>query len=86
MAEFREDPQRNANLRGPIVENLRAAGLQKDCPFPSSGSAAPSDDDTANSEAEEDLTAEAASSIPVERFAEYAGQLNSYLQVGLACI
>lgn len=90
MAEFREDPERNAALRGPIVENLRAAGLHKDCPLPFAGSAGSNGAAGSNGhlaagsgegEAEPEFTAEAAMDIPVQEFAEYAGRLYSYLQV-----
>ncbi|KAK9800208.1 hypothetical protein WJX73_009512, partial [Symbiochloris irregularis] len=94
VAEFREDPEHNAALRGPIVENLRAAGLQKDCPLPNlttassngaagsngHGAAAP-DVAEGHVEGEPELTAEAVMEIPVHDFAEYAGRLYSYLQV-----
>ena len=66
VSEFREDPQRNEALRGPIVENLRAAGLHKDCPF--------------RPTKEGDLTAEAAMDVPVAEFKEYTSRLYSYLQ------
>ena len=82
VAEFREDPQRNTALRGPIVENLRAAGLQKDCPFrPASGAVASNGHARgANKTDQDDLTAEAAMEVPVKEFAEYAGRLYAYLQ------
>lgn len=81
VAEFREDPERNAALRGPIVENLRAAGLQKDCPFRPAHAASNGKAGSNGTDEDSDLSAEAAMDVPVEEFAEYAGRLYSYLQV-----
>ena len=78
VSEFREDPQRNGALRGPIIENLRASGLDKDCPFRpphalhANGHVSSSEDGS--------LTAESAAEVPLAEFEEYAGRLNSYLQ------
>lgn len=83
VAEFREDPERNGTLRGPIVESLMAAGLHQDCPFRPASS--PSASSNGHSGEAEELTAETAADVPIADFAEYAGRLNSYLQVTFAC-
>ena len=33
VEEYREQPQANQTLRGPIVQNLAQTGLDQDCPF-----------------------------------------------------
>ncbi|CAL8470018.1 g9560 [Coccomyxa elongata] len=73
VAEYREDPAKNAALKVPIVENLTASGLQEDCPFLAASSA--------DNSRPEYLTAETVEAIDTEAFAEYAGRLNQYLQV-----
>ena len=53
------------------MENLLASGLQEDCPL-----------DLGEEAGENlELSAEAAEAISTEAFSEYAGQLNTYLQV-----
>ena len=109
VAEYREDPAKNAALKVttvhvlsscywspslvphiggncmcdvghmdpdsqvPIVENLTASGLQEDCPFRAAS--------TADSSSPAYLTAETVDAVDTEAFAEYAGRLNTYLQV-----
>ena len=58
-------------VQGPIVESLLASGLQEDCPL-----------ELGEGGGEKlELSAEAAEGIGTEAFAEYAGGLNTYLQV-----
>ena len=60
------------------MENLLAAGLQEDCPPPFAAASNGTGDG-------KELTAEeAAEGVSTEVFAEYAGRLNRYLQVGPA--
>ncbi|KAK9915657.1 hypothetical protein WJX75_002261 [Coccomyxa subellipsoidea] len=73
VAEYREDPAKNAALKAPIVDNLMASGLQEDCPFRASSGGG-------DSKAEY-LTAESVEEVDTESFAEYAGRINQYLQV-----
>lgn len=55
----------------PIVENLLAAGLEKDCPYVSA---------TKTGEAQV-LTAETVEAVEDSSFSEYASRINTYLQV-----
>ncbi len=61
-------------MQGPIVENLLAAGLEKDCPFASANAAR-------NAEPQV-LTAETVDSVNDADFMAYTGAINTYLQVG----
>ena len=63
-------------VQGPIMENLLAAGLQEDCPPPAAAGS------NGSGSAKSELTAQAAEGISTDVFAEYAGRLNQYLQVG----
>ena len=69
VSDYRENPEHNAALKGPIVELLAAAGLEQDCPF-RGPDGSPSQ-----------LSPEAAEKVADEAFAAYAGELNTYLQV-----
>lgn len=68
-AEYREQPDNNEALKGPILELLLQAGLQDDCPF-----------DPAATEPRA-LAAEDADGIGTEAFSEYASRVYQYLQV-----
>lgn len=60
------------------MENLLAAGLDKDCPFFTAEAAA-------GVEAQA-LTAETAATLSDSEFAEYAARINKYLRVrGIGC-
>ncbi len=69
VSDYRESPAQNAALKGPIIELLAAAGLEQDCPFRNAvGEAC-------------QLSPETAAEVEDDAFAEYACQLNTYLQV-----
>lgn len=86
VEEYREQPQANQTLRGPIVENLAQTGLDQDCPF----RPAPADQgrtsngshgcQTSNAEPEL-LSAESVESVSEGDFTEYIGRVYQYLQV-----
>lgn len=61
------------HFQGPIVENLLAAGLEKDCPFLSL--------DATDEQHVQVLTAETVEAVPESAFMEYAGKISVYLQV-----
>ena len=60
-------------LQGPIVENLLAAGLEKDCPFAQA--------DAARGSEAQVLTAETVETVSDDDFMAYTGLINTYLQV-----
>lgn len=60
-------------LQGPIIENLLAAGLEKDCPFVSA--------DAAEGREAHVLTAETVDEVSGAAFMEYTSSINTYLQV-----
>ena len=59
--------------QGPIVENLLAAGLEKDCPFAHA--------DAARGLEAQVLTAETVNAVSDDDFMSYTGTINTYLQV-----
>ncbi|KAL4458671.1 hypothetical protein ABPG75_013536 [Micractinium tetrahymenae] len=74
LAEYRENPEANEALKGPVLELLASAGLQEDCPFDQQQAALPGGE-------RQVLGAEDADSISTEAFAEYASRVYQYLQV-----
>lgn len=60
-------------MQGPIVENLLAAGLEKDCPFVSA--------DAAEGREAHVLTTETVDKVSDADFMEYTSSINTYLQV-----
>lgn len=86
VEEYREQPQVNQTLRGPIVQNLAQTGLDQDCPF----RAAPASHDNSrsclsgssdSSEEPQLLSAESAEAVSEDDFSEYVGKVYQYLQV-----
>ncbi|GAB4822001.1 hypothetical protein N2152v2_009047 [Parachlorella kessleri] len=68
LQEYREAPENNEALRGPIVKVLTEAGLEEDCPF-----------DPANEEVV--LTEETAEQLEPAAFQDYVSRLYQYLLV-----
>ena len=86
MEEYREQPQVNQTLRGPIVQNLAQTGLDRDCPFkpaPASHDNSRSRPSGSSDSSEEPqlLSAESAEAVSEEDFSEYVGKVYQYLQV-----
>lgn len=87
VEEYREQPQANHALRGPIVENLAQTGLDRDCPFkpPPSGQGhthSDSENESQTADAESVLlSAESVADVSDEDFTEYVGRVYQYLQV-----
>lgn len=70
MAEHRENVQEE--LKVPIVKAMDSAGLQEDCPFatPQAGKA--------SMQLDEDTVGD----VDDDKFMDYMGRVNQYLQVG----
>lgn len=75
-AEYREQPETNEALKGPILELLASSGLQEDCPFDEAAAAAGE---------RRLLAAEDADAIDTPAFTQYASRVYQYLQASRCC-
>ena len=73
VEEYRDKPDANQSLKGPIVQNLAQSGLDQDCPFRSQTAQALSESQL--------LTPESAEAVSDEEFTEYVSRIYQYLQV-----
>ena len=86
MEEYREQPQANQTLRGPIVQNLAQTGLDRDCPFRAASASHDNSqngphDSSDSSEEPQLLSVESAEAVSEEEFSEFVGRVYQYLQV-----
>lgn len=72
LEEYREKPEANQSLRGPIIQNLSQTGLDQDCPFRPAAS---------SSSESELLSPESAEAVSEQEFTDYVSRVYQYLQV-----